>query len=195
VVPAEADFEDVSANGTLDLVPGAAVPIGGKTSVAPGTTVTVHLEGANESFDLARSTTVAEDGTYETTANLSEYDSGTDYTVSVTADGDRLSPVRSGEFVETGGSPAAAGGGGGYGKRADAGGSEDAEAVVSQETTERPEESAATPLPGVPKEALERAWSAVPQPLRIGLPALLVMGLAGLAVVYILGGVRRLLWP
>ncbi|MFW6004320.1 MAG: BGTF surface domain-containing protein [Halodesulfurarchaeum sp.] len=53
--------------------PEANAVINGTTTVAPGTKLTVHIDGANDSFTETESTTVDEDSTYKTTANLSEY--------------------------------------------------------------------------------------------------------------------------
>jgi hypothetical protein len=195
---AEATLEGVE-NGSLDLPAEPSVSIGGATTVAPGTSATVHIEGANGSLDRERSVTVSDAGTYETTVNLSSYESGTEYTVSVTADGERLSPLRSGSFLGEGSSMNAAGGGGGAGG---GGYGSDQNEIGNGEpvtvTTTPTRTTASDPLPSppeLPDEAFERAWSRVPEPLRLGLPALLISGLGSLAVVTIGRGILRLLKP
>ncbi|MDZ7850146.1 MAG: BGTF surface domain-containing protein [Halodesulfurarchaeum sp.] len=198
VVEAKAGFDGVSPNGSLDLPPQANTPINGTTTVAPGTTLIVHIEGANDSFEKNASATVDEDGTYEATANLSEYESGTDYTVSVTADGDQLSPTRSGKFVEAASDPAAAGGGGGGSMLGSADDGESSEGTGDRTETEPTVESdelVPDQMPDLPTEAVERAWASVPEPLRMGMPAILLSGLGGLALMTVGRGVFRLLWP
>ncbi|MFB6086060.1 MAG: BGTF surface domain-containing protein, partial [Halodesulfurarchaeum sp.] len=198
VIEAEAAFDGLSPDGTLDLLPRANAPIEGTTSVAPGTRLSVHIDGANDSFAETASAIVADDGSYETTANLSEYEPGTDYTVSVTADGDRLSPTRSGQFIGGESDPAAAGSGGGgsrYEVRSEGEPTEVAGEQTPTATTVESDGPAPNPIPEFPVDALRQQWSAVPRPLRIGLSALLVMLLGGLALFSVGLGVKRLLWP
>ncbi|MFW6384445.1 MAG: BGTF surface domain-containing protein, partial [Halodesulfurarchaeum sp.] len=99
VVEATATLDGVSPNGTLDLPVNASIGVRGTTTVAPGTTATVHLRGRNDTFVYEKQTTVSEDGTYEADLDVSDRKDGETYTVSVTADGEQLSRVRTGEFV------------------------------------------------------------------------------------------------
>ncbi|MEF8772864.1 BGTF surface domain-containing protein, partial [Halodesulfurarchaeum sp.] len=201
VIEARAALGGVSENGSLDLPARDTVPINGTTTVAPGTTATVHIDGANDSFTTNMDVTVDEDGTYETTADLSDYESGTEYTVSVTADGDQLSPVRSGQFLDTrSGTDAASGAGGGGGGRWQSGSSETGAESVQTETsastpTTGPADSLPEPDPELPKKAIQRAWSAVPEPLRIGPTQLLLIALGSLALLAVGLGIRRLVRP
>lgn len=193
VVEARADFDGVSADGALDLPPQAAVSVNGSTTVAPGTTVSVHIDGTTESFSIDNTATVDDDGTYQTTTDLSDYESGTEYTVTVTADGEQLSPVRSGEFIDVGSKTnAAIGGGSMYGNQAADSSSGQAEASITTESIDGNDDSRLDPLTGIPTETARRAWRAVPEPLRIGLPALLVSGLSSLALLTVTRGILRL---
>jgi hypothetical protein len=192
VVEARAELSRATANDTLDLPPVAAVHINGTTTVAPGTTATVHVDANQTNETLAVSTTVTEDGTYETTANLSEFESGTNYTVSVTANDDRISDVHTGQFLgaETATYGAAGGGGGGQAGADDGDGPTD-----PASTTAAPDESPMGGLPEIPDRPVDRVLEEVPEPLRLGTTALLIIGLGGLALIVVGVGVKRLLRP
>ncbi|MFW5922308.1 MAG: hypothetical protein ACOCRC_03285 [Halodesulfurarchaeum sp.] len=117
----------------------------------------------------------------------------------VTADDEQLSPTRSGQFIADDAEPAAAGGGGGggsiLGSTDTSGPSEDSGDRTEPEPTVESEEIAPETMPDLPVEAAERAWSAVPEPLRIGLQAIVLSGLGGLALFTVGRGVFQLLWP
>lgn len=193
VVEARAELSSATPNGTLDLPPVAAVHINGTTTVAPGTTATVHVDANQTNETLAVSTTVTENGTYETTANLSEFESGTNYTVSVTANDDRISDVHTGQFVgaETA-TYGAAGGGTGGGQ---AGADDGSGPTDPASTTAAPDDSPMGELPEIPDRPVERVLEEVPEPLRLGTTALLIIGLGGLALIVVGVGVKRLLRP
>ncbi|MFW5900515.1 MAG: BGTF surface domain-containing protein, partial [Halodesulfurarchaeum sp.] len=203
VIEARATLDGGSKNGSFDLPNGESVSINGTTTVAPGTKATVHLDGANDSFSDEYTLTVSDDGTYETTANLSDYESGTEYTVSVTADDEQLSEVRSGQFLDTrSGTDAASGGGGGDGGGWLSGSSESeeeesgqSETTTAHETTTGPADSIPDAVRKLPPEAARRAWSVIPEPLRIGPTELLLIALGSLALLTVGRGIVRLLRP
>ena len=194
-----ASFRNVSTNGTLDLPP-ANVTLGGETNVAPGTEATIHVEFNESNESLAEPTVVESDGTYEETVDLSEYEGGSAYTVSVTADGDRLSPVRSGHLVEeSAGVQAAAGGGGAGDWGADSGSGETATATATGEseldgdttttvTTSPPSRFDVPSIDRLPEDPRDL----VPKQLHVG-PGAIAIGLLGLlALLALFVGIERL---
>ncbi|APE94694.1 hypothetical protein HSR6_0226 [Halodesulfurarchaeum formicicum] len=190
VVEARAELGRATENETLDLPTNATVPINGSTTVAPGTTATVHIEGTERNFSVERETTVQENGTYETTANLSEYDSGTNYTVTVTANDEQISEVYTGQFTGTESTTFAAAGGGGGGSAA-----EPRHRSTPAETTTPPTDSVTSPLSDLPGEPVDRVVEAVPEPLQIGQSALLILAFGTLALLMIGVGLKRLIRP
>lgn len=201
VVEARANFSSLSANGTLDLPPAANATIAGTTTVAPHTVAVVHVTvtDGNETDSIESESTIHADGTYKTTVDMSDYDPGTNYTVSVTANDEQLSPLRTGsiEGVESTSFGAAGGGGGGFSAQ---GSGDDAPSTstpptetTSRATTPLTEEADGGLQPPNLDELRERAWQVLPEPLRVGSGTLLVAALGLLAMLMVLLGVRRLL--
>ncbi|MGM0372481.1 MAG: BGTF surface domain-containing protein, partial [Halobacteriota archaeon] len=193
VVEARAELAQATANDTLDLPTNATVPINGSTTVAPGTTATVHIEGTERNFSIETETTVRENGTYETTANLSEYDSGTNYTVTVTANDEQISEAHTGQFTGTESTSFAATGGGGGGGGGSA--EESRPRSTPAETTTPSTDPVTSPLSDLPGEPVDRVVEAVPEPLRIGQSGLLILAFGTLALLTIGVGLKRLIRP
>jgi len=70
----------------------------GRTTIGPGTNLTVHLRSSNaeQPFLLSNETTVREDGRFAATFDLAEMPDGTTATLSIRSGGDELAeaPVR-----------------------------------------------------------------------------------------------------
>ncbi len=202
-----ATFSSVSDDGSLDLEPATGVPVNGTTTVSPGTVLTIRFNASDPDggFILEEETTVEEDGTYETTLDLVEYDSSTNYTVSVSANGERISPLRTGQLTETGTEGAASASGFGGGESGSPGGhqgTDDSEAAGT--VTSAGSSADSTPNGAVTDD--RRSWdirdidslpggslSELPPPLRLGAESLVTVFLGLLALLAVGIGVRRLL--
>ncbi|MFB6110859.1 MAG: hypothetical protein ABEJ60_08330, partial [Halodesulfurarchaeum sp.] len=192
VIRPRATVAGATRNDTLSLPLTAAAPITGTATVAPGTIVTAHVLGTDPDDSVTVSTVVTEDGSYATTANVSEFDPGASYTVSVTANGERISDLHTGQFAaaESAVDAAAGGGGGGW-----AGSASRDEPTDPEPTTTAPTEMAPDPVPDIPERPIERVLEEVPEPLRLGLAALLIIALGSLALGTVGVGLKRLLRP
>lgn len=199
-----ANFSSVSEEGTLDFAPAAGVPVDGTTTVASGTELTVRVNSSDPdtAFTVESETTVEEDGTYETDLNLTEYDAGTNYTVSVSANGERISPLRTGQLTETqAGASGAAAGAGGAGYPAGQDGPVDTPGgtgTTSESTADPQAPDETTDGGGVldPSEydsIPERSLPDLPLPLVLGTESLVSILLLALALLVIGYGLRRIL--
>lgn len=118
----------------------------------------------------------------------------------MTADGEQLSDVRTGRFLDTRpGTDAASGGGGGGSWLSGSSEPEEESGQSGTETTREPTTSPANPIPQavreLPPEAARRAWTAIPEPLRIGPTELLLIALGALALLTVGRGIARLVRP
>ncbi|MFB6131993.1 MAG: hypothetical protein ABEJ44_01130, partial [Halanaeroarchaeum sp.] len=212
VVPPRASFRGVRSNGTLLFRDADNVTLEGETNVAPGTAATVHVAtvGRDGTDRSTETTQVTEAGEYSTTIGLPTGGDQSEYEVWVTANGERISPIRSGRLLESDPetAPAMTGGTGNY----QAGSSREqvtSTPVAPRTTTAGPTTTTITPT--VRQSPTVTSTTHVPSrttngwvfptrlpdipsvPWRIGIDALLLWAVGALAVVVSLVGFRRLI--
>jgi hypothetical protein len=208
VVEPQATIASGQSNGTIEAKPRTGVGLNGTTTVAPRTELTLRLRDANESV-IARSTTAVEtDGSWDAAMDLDDAEAGTEYTLSVAANGERISPLRTVSVVETASAGSAAMGGsqGGIGGSSAGGGDDGAgpgptastpTGVTGSPTTEAgPSTTTDGGLQVDPREWVPvgtQDLPEIPTPLRLGPVAVVLIALGLLAVAWTLRGINRLL--
>ncbi|WP_259518969.1 BGTF surface domain-containing protein [Halanaeroarchaeum sp. HSR-CO] len=188
-------FTGLDENETLDLQATANATIAGETNVAPGTTVTITVrsDDDNVTFQQSDEEVVSDDGTFDGSVDLEDYQEGTEYTVVATANDDELTAVRTGSVVEEPITVAPAKDTGSSGQSAGGGGDDPEDEVTTAEPTTTSTQPTTEPDSGgsVEERAATFVTEDVPEFIRTQETNIVIV-LGIVAFLYGLLGLRRL---